>query len=71
MHEPRLVSGYVIRVWVRDHRWRILLLDLASGGSLEFDDFTALAERLELEAARRAVSQERPAAHEQGTDPRP
>lgn len=56
MRGARLLAGYVIRVAVHEHRWRIVLVDLKGHATLTFDDFESLAAHLELDAAQRALS---------------
>lgn len=56
MRGARLLAGYVLRVAVHEHRWRITLVDLRGRTTIHFDDFDSLAEHLELEAARRALA---------------
>jgi hypothetical protein len=47
MHDERLLSGYVLRVAVRRHRWHITLIYVRSGEVKTFDSFEALRAYLE------------------------
>lgn len=47
MREKMLIHGYVLRIAVVRHRWRITLFDPHGGKVRAFDSFLALSEFLE------------------------
>lgn len=47
----RLVRGYVLRVAIRRHHWRLMLHDVKTGERLVFTSFAALLEHLEIAAS--------------------
>jgi hypothetical protein len=47
MPRERLLSGFVLRVTIKRHRWHITLYNLKTGEVKTFDSFTALSAYLE------------------------
>ncbi|HZW99600.1 MAG TPA: hypothetical protein VFF10_06015 [Trueperaceae bacterium] len=56
MRGRQLLTGYVVRVAVKSNRWEITLIDLDRNETSTFDDFASLADHLERDAARKALS---------------
>lgn len=50
MSTERLVTSYLLRVAIQDHRWRLTLHDLRSGKTLTFAGFAELLEHLDAAA---------------------